>query len=467
MTSVQVLSELQIYTDKVQYNKKEKRLTIMLTDFTFVGQYKPSSLIGTILDDLHAALTIFQVERSNIFLIDGKTMARIPEDAKLKEVIVEKKEEEEKEEKVEKDEKKKHVKEEKKPSSKTKKKSQMKSPKPVLHRPEVAESRDLYLADEEKVEMEERQDVMFELREEEAMEDDYDGSMKMSEQAPEMMRKQRAIATSTPEPGASFVSEVSRGAPAEKRKKEEVIDRISSLSAVAPPPKIQVYDINMGLQYYPVVMVKQRYLFYVHLSHKKLKIEDEEGKVVYETTFRVVTTKPEPPRLDLTIEGEGFEIHPLSGRIEVKKKAVNPPLMIFSIMATKVKKKKDQSKKEKKKGITRYLHVKVDYEGKNVSHTVLAIKVQPKFFKLGPLSLSKSQAMIISLLPILITVISFTYSISQLDLSGGSSISGMLPGGGTLIFAIMFLYTLIKKGIFPMKKKVQGFLDFDKGSMMK
>ena len=54
--------------------------------------------------------------------------------------------------------------------------------------------------------------------------------------------------------------------------------------------------------------------------------------------------------------------------------------MIFSVTAKKNKQK--LPKKEKKKGITRYLHIKVDFEGKNVSHTVLAIKVQPKFFKL-------------------------------------------------------------------------------------
>ena len=141
--------------------------------------------------------------------------------------------------------------------------------------------------------------------------------------------------------------------------------------------------------------------------------------------------------------------------------------MIFSITAKKTTHK--LSKKDKKKGVTKYLHIKVDFEGNNVSHTVLAIKVQPKFFKLGPLNLSKSQAMIMSIVPIFVTIISFAYSIMTLMGEGdsGSSLTSAIPGGGTLIFAVMFIYTLLKKGVFPMKKKVQGFLDFDKGSTLK
>ena len=57
------------------------------------------------------------------------------------------------------------------------------------------------------------------------------------------------------------------------------------------------------------MMEQQSYLFYVYFSFKELIIKDEEGKTVYKTKFTIVTTKEEPPILDLRIEGEGFEVH--------------------------------------------------------------------------------------------------------------------------------------------------------------
>ena len=47
----------------------------------------------------------------------------------------------------------------------------------------------------------------------------------------------------------------------------------------------------MGLQYYSVMMEQRSYLFYVYFSHKELKIVDEEGKTIYTTQVRIVTTK--------------------------------------------------------------------------------------------------------------------------------------------------------------------------------
>ncbi len=466
MTSVQILSELQIYTDKVQYDKKEKRLTITLTDFTFVGQYKPSALIGTILDDLHASVTVFQVERSNIFLINGITMAHIPEDTKLKDALQEKEEKEEKDTKKEKEPK--PEKKAKQKAAKRGKKQATAMPSPAKP-PEIKEVMEFkrQITTPVKLAEDDRMDYKTKAEESYAFEEAPDEEMEMRILEPAIARKKEMAKPSLPMGPAPESAAMSAGAPPLVFHAPAGVESKDVLSHVAPPPKMKVYDINMGLQYYPVVMQKQRYLFYVHLSHKKLQIQDEEGKVVYETTFRVVTTKPEPPKLDLKVEGKGFEIHPLSGTIEVKKKTVNPPLMIFSITAKKTKVK--LSKKEKKKGVTRYLHIKVDFEGKNVSHTVLAIKVQPKFFKLGPLSLSKSQALIMSLVPIFITIISFAYSVYTLFQEGntGGSFTSAIPGGGTLILAVTFIYTLLKKGVFPMKKKVQGFLDFDKGTMMK
>jgi hypothetical protein len=142
-------------------------------------------------------------------------------------------------------------------------------------------------------------------------------------------------------------------------------------------------------------------------------------------------------------------------------------LIIFSVY---VKKSKEKSKKEIKEGEKRHLHIYIDFEDKNVSHTIISVLVQPKHFSLdiGPLhiSLSKFQAMMISFVPVLITVISTIYAISKIDFTGAGSSSGALggiiPGAGSVVFLLTFLYTLLKKGVFPLKHKVSGFLDFDK-----
>ncbi|MBA7704508.1 hypothetical protein ES703_113322 [subsurface metagenome] len=222
----------------------------------------------------------------------------------------------------------------------------------------------------------------------------------------------------------------------------------------------------MGLQYYSVMMEQRSYLFYVYFSHQELKIVDEEGKTIYKTTVTIVTTKKEPPVLDLKIEGEGFEVHPIFGKIEVKKDAVNPPVMIFSIMPIKSKKKK------KKESERRFLNVYIEFEEKIISHTILSIIVQPKYFRLelGPihLNLSKKTAAIISFISILIAGISLAY----MFLSVGSSSSFMdylsrfAPGLGSIVFFAIFLYTLFKEGIYPLKEKISAFLNFDQTGVL-
>ncbi|MHA1257727.1 MAG: hypothetical protein ACTSPS_19245, partial [Promethearchaeota archaeon] len=230
-------------------------------------------------------------------------------------------------------------------------------------------------------------------------------------------------------------------------------------------PKTTQYDINMGFQYYSVMMEQQSYFFYVYFSHEELIIADEDGKTVYKTTFSITTTKDEPPILDLRIEGEGFEVHPLSGKVEVKKKFVNPPVMIFSILPTKSKK----SKKEKKEGEKRFLHIYIDFEDNNVSHSVLSITVQPKHFHLdiGPfhLDMSKTTAILVSIISILITVGSAVYSLYTLDIGSPTTdiLTNIVPGIGSLIFLVTFIYTLLTEGVFPIKEQVSSLLNFDKG----
>ncbi|MFX1382426.1 MAG: hypothetical protein ACFFBP_08250, partial [Promethearchaeota archaeon] len=234
------------------------------------------------------------------------------------------------------------------------------------------------------------------------------------------------------------------------------------------PPKQTEYNINMGLQYYNVMMEKKSYLFYVHFSHQELKIMDEEGKTVYTTTIKIVTKKKEPPIMDLKIEGEGFEVHPLSGKVEVKKDAVNPPLMIFSVMPTKSGRLKKKGESER-----RFLNVLVEFEGVIVSHSILSIIVQPKFFKLniGPLSfnINKGTAIAISLGSIIVTIALLIYSLWQFDytdITGVDIITQFAPSMGSLLFVVLFIYTLIK-GIYPLKQQFQGLLNFDSGGIEK
>jgi len=245
-------------------------------------------------------------------------------------------------------------------------------------------------------------------------------------------------------------------------------------SSTSYTPQLITYDINLGMQYYSVMMERQSYLFYVYFSHKELKIEDEEGKVIYETTFTITTTKEEPPQFKVKIEGEGFKVDPLSGKVVVDKEQDGPSMMIFSIKPKKLKKKK---LKEKDNEERRNLNIYVEFEKKIVSHTIISVIVQSKHFSLdlGPihLNLSKHAAMSISFIPVLITAISAIYTILTFDPSSTSEpsfaigmLSGFIPGIGSMIFFAAFLIALLKKGIFPIKQKWSNFINFDNTSSM-
>ncbi|MHA1236014.1 MAG: hypothetical protein ACTSQL_13160, partial [Promethearchaeota archaeon] len=235
-------------------------------------------------------------------------------------------------------------------------------------------------------------------------------------------------------------------------------------------PQTTTYDINMGLQYYSVMMEQSSYLFYVYLSHKELKIVDEEGKTVFETSFQIVTTKKEPPIVDLKVKGEGFEVHPLHGKVEIKKDAINPPVMIFSVLPVK---KKDKTKKEKKMGERRYLHVYIEFEENIINHSVLSIIVQPKHFRLdiGPfhLNISKKVAVVISFLSVIIAVGSLIYTLFSLDPTSTAVdfMGNFAPGLGSIVFIVIFLITLFKEGIYPLKEKISYFLNFDNAGLIK
>ncbi|TFG02488.1 MAG: hypothetical protein EU542_04840 [Promethearchaeota archaeon] len=432
MESLKTISKLEISSNKILYDKDSKRLAIEVFDFTFIGHYKKSTQLSEILDDLYKALGSVQLSRSDLSIIDPISSTPIPEITKLKDLHlgIEKMATEVTE-----------VKKEGKSVSKgglELQKADLKSPEKTLSRGEKEKKRISKPPPPGAAAPKKKQEEAFYAREE-------------AEEIEDLARDRRR---------KDYDDEVSGAT---------VPSSSPMLETEAKPsitPQLITYDINMGLQYYSVMMENQSYLFYVYFSHQELVIEDEEGKVVYKTKFTITTTKEEPPILDLRIEGEGFEVHPLRGKVEVKKKFINPPVMIFSVMPTKLKKK---SKKKDKKGEKRYLHVYIDFDDKTVSHTILNISVQPKFYRLdlGPfhVNLSKNQAILVSIISLLITGVSAVYGLMTLEPNATlvDILSGVAPGIGSLIFVITFIATLITKGVFPIKEQVSALLNFDQG----
>ncbi|MFW9820419.1 MAG: hypothetical protein ACFFE5_12480 [Candidatus Thorarchaeota archaeon] len=476
METLKSISNLEIPTNKIFYNKKTEVFSAEILNFMFVGTYKKSIKIRKILDDIFASLKGTQVERNNISIIDFISNSKIPETTKLKHL------------KLLKEKKKEPEKKEEKPKEGERKKG-------LISKPILKDT-----IEEELLKLSEEQTLDEDIVEVSSITDET----KYKEEAYE---EEKAIRRDVSEREEYY--DKSRAAGAPKAKKKQVFDSKPSppppgapsgppaktTSPVAPPPppsealtgpstpppkpvpepsvaipeepQPKVYEINMGLQYYSVMMQQRSYLFYVYFSHKELKIVDEEGKTVYKTTVTIVTTKEEPPVLDLKIEGEGFEVHPIFGKVEVKKDAVNPPVMIFSIMPIKSTKKMKKKESER-----RFLNVYIEFEDKVISHTILSIIVQPKYFRLelGPihLNLSKRTAAIISFISVLIAGASLVYTLFSWDPTSSfiNFVSGFAPGLGSILFIVIFLITLFKEGIYPLKEKISAFLNFDQAGVL-
>ncbi len=475
MDSLQTLERLNIETNKVFYDKKTEVLSVYLPDFVFIGTYKKSVRIEAILDDIYVSLGETQLTRQNLAIVDFVTLQPISEKTKLKQLkLISKKQKELKKEKKEPSTEKRDkapkditapvkssVKEEKFKSQKARR--SMPAPKRAAKAKKKEMAYDMEdadygaSADDEMVKSSEERSDEFNLMEE-------------AEEEPALPESSRAPAAPPPPPGAGAPT---RPAAEELSsiEKERVLGGLSRDESKPEEPKQRVYEINMGLQYYSVMMEQTSYLFYVYLSHKELKIVDEEGKTVFETSFVIKTTKKEPPILNIRVKGKGFEAHPIFGKVEVSKDAVNPPVMIFSVLPVK---NKNRSKKDKKEGDRRHLHVYVDFEDKVINHSILSIIVQPKHFHLdiGPIHLdvSKKAAAIISFISIIIAVGSLLFTIFSFDpqSSAVNVVGNFAPGLGSLIFIAIFLYTLFKEGLYPLKSKISYFLNFDKtGTLVK
>ena len=481
MESLKSISSLEIPTNRIFYDKKTNIFSAEILDFMFVGIYKKSTRISKILDDIFASLKEIQIERNDLHIIDFVSNTKIPETMKLKHLkLLKKKKPEKKEETLEK----------KKGKLETKDKIAEKQIDEIFEH----EEEEMYDEDYEILSSMD-DDVKYKeeaFEEEKVLKRDIrerEDSRRLQE-APKAKKKSRAL----PSPAPSTKKPTPPGGGAPARSPESTTappppsppssgppsDELASFGAPPPKPTLApsivvpeepqpiVYEINMGLQYYSVMMQQRSYLFYVYFSHKELKIVDEEGKTVYETTFTIVTTKKEPPVLDLKIEGEGFEVHPIYGKVEVKKDAVNPPVMIFSIMPLKSKDKK----KKKKESERRFLNVYIEFEDKVISHTILSIIVQPKYFRLelGPihLNLSKRTAAIISFISILIAGFSLVYTFFSWDPTSSfiDILSGFAPGLGSIVFIAFFLVILLKEGIYPLKEKISAFLNFDQAGVL-
>jgi hypothetical protein len=462
MESLKTISSIKIPTNKIFYNKKTNVFSAEILNFMFVGTYKKSTRVKKILDDIFASFKGIDIKREEIYFVDFVTGTEIPERTKLKELKLFKKK------KVKKKEEKLKVKRDLKDVD-----------KPEIHEMEEKEIysedvKELLSISEDRKYKEEAYDEEKSVKEEEEPRRETDRIIE-KQKAKKKSRELESLSPpgSGPPPSPAKVSAPAAPPPPPSdalaglgSPPEKPIPAPSTIISEEPPTK--VYEINMGLQYYSVMMEQRSYLFYVYFSHKELKIVDEEGKTIYETTFKIVTTKEEPPILDLKIEGEGFEVHPLFGKIEVKKDAVNPPVMIFSIMPTKTKKKN----KKKKEIERRYLNVYIEFEDKVISHTILSIIVQPKYFqlKIGPLrlNLSKGTAAIISFVSILVAGISLIWTLFSWDPSSSfiDVLSGFAPGLGSIAFIAIFLITLFKEGIYPLKEKINAFLNFDQEGIL-
>jgi len=494
MESLQTIKKLKIETNKIFYDKKTEILSIYIFDFIFIGNYKKTTRISKILDDIYRSLGDTQLNREDVSIVDFVTFTPISEKTKLKNLnLISKKEKEIKEEAVKKDEisvdygkkleDKKLSREREKQFQVQEKKERLRSAPKAKKKARAKEGKSVMYESADEAEP-----VMYKFAEEAEEEDmiledsqtfDDEAPSEAFKSAPPPPQKPSLVPSRTPSsapPGA--------GAPAPSSAPRDVRDSLgengkvskaellapSRRSEIAPAePKTTVYEINMGLQYYSVMMEQTSYLFYVYFSHKELKIIDEEGKTVFETSFRIETTKKEPPIVDLKVEGEGFEVHPLHGKVEIKKKAINPPVMIFSVLPIK---KKKRTKEDKKEGERRYLHVYIEYEKETINHSVLSIIVQPKHFHLdiGPLHLdiSKKAAMIVSIFSVIISLGSLIYTIFSIDPSSTlvDILGNFAPGLGSLIFIGIFLFILFKEGLYPLKEKVSYFLNFDKTGML-
>jgi len=292
---VSSVTSIEIPTDKISYDKKSNVFSAEVLNFMFVGIYKKSTRINKILDDIFASLGEIQLTRNELCFIDPVLGNKIPETTKLKHLKIAKKYKLEKEKKTVADKRKsmKRMEEER---------YKIEEEADEMEKEAIDEDKTSFslIADdaeygEEKYKEEPKEDMLYSTDEEREITRDKE-AVKAKKKPSSMPRPSPAAGPPAPRsamaPPPPPVEELR--APPAPRAAPTSSEPIKSISEESKPI---VYNINMGLQYYSVMMEKRSYLFYVYFSHKELKIVDEEGKTIYETTITIVTKKEEPPVL--------------------------------------------------------------------------------------------------------------------------------------------------------------------------
>ena len=299
---------LEIWTNNTFYDKKSKILSIHFNDSIFAGLYKKSTKLKTILEDLSNALKVESLSFKTICLKDSFTHKIMSHNKKLhqlklaanaSDVLIRKKQyidqifkdkgvdaehilrkllidsnfEELKSEiknylkliegKKELQETKKSKNNGKSARMIGKKRSKAKYPSPKINRDRITTTKEEIQENLEEIENFEEHEI-----------DDVD------------LEKQLLEKSNFSEPSRSLLK-----VPPSQIYKKEIVDK----EMVDEPKRtITKYDINLGLQYYPVMMEQRSYLFYIYLSHEELKIFDEEGKTIIKTSFSIKTDKKNP-----------------------------------------------------------------------------------------------------------------------------------------------------------------------------
>ncbi|MEJ2295570.1 MAG: hypothetical protein P8Y23_12510, partial [Candidatus Lokiarchaeota archaeon] len=84
METIKSIEQLLIPTNIIFYDKKTEILSIHLEIFTFIGNYKKSTRLNKILDDVYKALGETLVRREYIAIVDFVTQNPFSESTKLK-----------------------------------------------------------------------------------------------------------------------------------------------------------------------------------------------------------------------------------------------------------------------------------------------------------------------------------------------------------------------------------------------
>jgi len=254
LTLLENISKLEIPTNKIYYDKKSNVLSIEVLNFTFIGIYKKSTKLSKILDDIYNFLGEIHINREDISFVDFISNTIISETTKLKSLgLLEKKEFEKKEEKKEEPKLGKDIRtkadiveketvERVKTIAPPRKAPEKKKAKQAKKRESYREEKAEYKMMEEPVESADMllydEDEEFEM-EEEALPPPPPGAG-----APPA---QSRAPTSAPPPDAL----AGPGLPPPEKFRDAVEEVFSE---VVSEPKPTVYEINMGLQYYSVMM---------------------------------------------------------------------------------------------------------------------------------------------------------------------------------------------------------------------